>query len=134
MLTNITYGTFIFFGLMVVGGTNSTLPFTHRSPLTHTGFLFILFFVPETKRLTLEEMDILFDSKGVSERDAIRMAEINQEIGLEDLLRRLDSEAPLPKADGEKKEIEGEQVESVGKNAGATSSSEEDVTVGKEKS
>lgn len=39
MLTNITYGTYIIFGL-----------------LTYTGAAFIWFFVPETKRLSLEEM------------------------------------------------------------------------------
>ncbi|MDI1489965.1 MAG: hypothetical protein OHK93_001164 [Ramalina farinacea] len=71
MLQHITYGTFIFFGLLGCTG----------------GFLFIWLYVPETKRLTLEEMDILFGSRGVAEADAKRMAEINKEIGLEDLLR-----------------------------------------------
>ena len=51
MLENLKYGTFIFFGL--VGCTG--------------GFLFIWLYVPETKRLTLEEMDILFGSKGVAQ-------------------------------------------------------------------
>ncbi len=39
MLNGISYGTYILFGL-----------------LTYTGAAFIWFFVPETKRLTLEEM------------------------------------------------------------------------------
>lgn len=50
MLEKIAYGTFIFFGLMTVGG-----------------FVFIWLYVPETKRLTLEEMDVLFGSLGVAE-------------------------------------------------------------------
>ena len=39
MLDGITYGTYILFGL-----------------LTYLGAVFIYFFVPETKRLSLEEM------------------------------------------------------------------------------
>lgn len=50
MLQKITFGTFIFFGILTFGGG-----------------AFIWFFVPETKRLTLEEMDVLFGSKGVAE-------------------------------------------------------------------
>ena len=50
MLESLKYGTFIFFGLMTFGGG-----------------LFIWFYVPETKRLTLEEMDTLFGSVGVAE-------------------------------------------------------------------
>ena len=72
MLQQITYGTFIFFGLMTVGG-----------------WLFIYFGVPETKRLTLEEMDILFGSIGVAKGDQERMRGINREIGLEDALARI---------------------------------------------
>ena len=107
MLKKITFGTFIFFGLLTFGGG-----------------AFIWFFVPETKRLTLEEMDVLFGSKGVAEavsfnlfsgalcpailsstnhrltllyplldtdlknaQDSRRMAEINKEIGLENVLQ-----------------------------------------------
>ncbi|KAL8668313.1 MAG: hypothetical protein Q9168_007052, partial [Polycauliona sp. 1 TL-2023] len=43
MLKRISYGTFIFYGLMVAGGA-----------------LFLWLYVPETKRLTLEEMDVVF--------------------------------------------------------------------------
>ena len=50
MLKHLKWGTFVFFGL-----------------LTAAGGLFVWFGVPETKRLTLEEMDILFGSKGVAE-------------------------------------------------------------------
>ena len=72
MLQRIAYGTFIFFGLLTTGG-----------------FLFIWLGVPETKRLTREEMDILFGSRGVAEGDKERMRGINREIGLEDALARI---------------------------------------------
>ena len=39
--------------------------------------------MPETKRLTLEEMDIVFGSSGVAEADRERMTQINREIGLD---------------------------------------------------
>ena len=127
MLQKITYGTFIFFGLLGCVG----------------GFLFIWLVVPETKRLTLEEMDILFGSRGVAEavsfsillaclliflsldcstcgvcsfegvanhcrKDAKRMAEINKEIGLEDLLRgigmdKTNSHGETSSSDGDEK-------------------------------
>ena len=50
MLQKLKYGTFIFFGLLTFGGV-----------------LFVWLVVPETKRLTLEEMDILFGSKGAAQ-------------------------------------------------------------------
>lgn len=65
MISGMAYGTFIFFGL-----------------ITLLGAVFIWFFVPETKRLTLEEMDVLFGSAGVASADRERMAEIHQELGL----------------------------------------------------
>ncbi|KAK4217561.1 general substrate transporter [Rhypophila decipiens] len=70
MLKNITYGTYIIFGL-----------------LTFMGAAFIWFFVPETKRLTLEEMDVVFGSEGTAQADFERMEAINAEIGLTQLLR-----------------------------------------------
>jgi hypothetical protein len=66
MLNSMRYGTYIFFGA-----------------LTTLGAGFIYFFVPETKSLTLEEMDILFGSVGVAAADAERMKEINREVGLD---------------------------------------------------
>ncbi|KAL8957243.1 MAG: hypothetical protein Q9193_005434 [Seirophora villosa] len=72
MLEHITYGTFIFFGMM-----------------TFSGAVFLWFYVPETKRLTLEEMDIVFGSMGVARADSQRMRDINREIGLDDTLRDL---------------------------------------------
>ncbi|VUC25583.1 unnamed protein product [Clonostachys rosea] len=69
MLSGITYGTYIIFGL-----------------LTSLGAAFIWFFTPETKRLSLEEMDIIFGSEGTAQADTERMLEINREIGLSALL------------------------------------------------
>jgi len=43
---------------------------------------FVWWYVPETKQLTLEEMDHVFGSSGVTEADNERMAAINEEIGL----------------------------------------------------
>ncbi|KAL1646306.1 hypothetical protein SLS58_003263 [Diplodia intermedia] len=71
MLTGMTYGTYIFFGLLTFGGA-----------------AFIWLYVPETKNLTLEEMDILFGSQGTAEADKERMREVNREVGLEDLIRQ----------------------------------------------
>ncbi|OAA55331.1 General substrate transporter [Niveomyces insectorum RCEF 264] len=71
MLNRISYGTYIIFGL-----------------LTYLGAAFIWFFVPETKRLTLEEMDIIFGSEGTSQADFERMEEINRELGLTAMLQQ----------------------------------------------
>ncbi|KAK2765377.1 hypothetical protein FQN54_008223 [Arachnomyces sp. PD_36] len=72
MLKHITYGTFIFFGA-----------------ITTLGALFIAFLVPETKQLSLEEMDVIFGSEGVAATDYERQAEISREVGLEAALARL---------------------------------------------
>ncbi|KAL9579993.1 MAG: hypothetical protein Q9212_004758 [Teloschistes hypoglaucus] len=72
MLKRITYGTFIFFAAMTAGGA-----------------VFLWWYVPETKRLTLEEMDVVFGSVGVARADNERMRAINREIGLDNALRRL---------------------------------------------
>jgi len=70
MLTSITYGTYLIFGILTFGGA-----------------AFIWFFVPETSRVSLEEMDAIFGGSGVARADAERMNEINAEIGLDKLLR-----------------------------------------------
>ncbi|RFU33793.1 hypothetical protein B7463_g2531, partial [Scytalidium lignicola] len=70
MISGIGYGTYLVFGL-----------------LTYMGAAFIWFFVPETKRLTLEEMDVIFGSQGTAQADFERMEEIEREIGLDVLLR-----------------------------------------------
>lgn len=107
MLQRLRYGTFIFYGI-----------------LTFAGGVFVWLCVPETKRLTLEEMDAIFGSLGVAEsvriffsfsfqtfnftgcilrirnffqllivvpkkKDARRMAEITDEIGLDQLLKNM---------------------------------------------
>lgn len=71
MIEHISYGTYLLFGC-----------------LTFLGAAFIWFYVPETKRLTLEEMDVIFGSEGTAQADFERMAEINSEIGLDALLRQ----------------------------------------------
>jgi len=69
MLTGIGYGTYIIFGL-----------------LTYLGAAFVWFIVPETKRLSLEEMDTVFGIEGVADRDFERMKAVNREVGLEKAL------------------------------------------------
>jgi hypothetical protein len=64
------YGAFLFFGIITFGGA-----------------AFIYFFFPETKGLSLEEMDVLFGSQGAAQADAERMREIAREVGLEDAVR-----------------------------------------------
>jgi hypothetical protein len=68
MISGISYGTYLIFGI-----------------LTFMGAAFIWFFVPETSRLTLEEMDVVFGSEGTAQADFERMQEINKEIGLDRL-------------------------------------------------
>jgi len=71
MLTHLRYGTYIFFGLF-----------------TAMGAAFIFIFFPETKGLSLEEMDTLFGSVGTAEREKERWAEVHREVGLTNLLER----------------------------------------------
>jgi sugar porter (SP) family MFS transporter len=71
MLSTMTYGTYIFFGL-----------------LTFMGAAFIWFFFPETKGISLEEMDILFGSVGLAEREKERWKEVHAEVGLNEILAR----------------------------------------------
>ncbi|EJD07121.1 general substrate transporter [Fomitiporia mediterranea MF3/22] len=67
MLTHLRFGTFIFFGTF-----------------SFMGGLFVLFFVPETKGLTLEEMDEVFgDESGSSVADQERLLVIHKRIGLD---------------------------------------------------
>lgn len=72
MIAHIRYGTFIVFGILIALGAG-----------------FVFFFTPETSRLTLEEMDIVFGSLGVAQADRERMVAINREIGLDSALATL---------------------------------------------
>ncbi|OHE91507.1 hypothetical protein CORC01_13203 [Colletotrichum orchidophilum] len=95
MLTSINYGTYILFGL-----------------LTYLGAAFIWFVVPETKRLSLEEMDLVFGSEGTAAADFERMEEINNEIGLTAVLNRTSLGEGFSKShDMEKTEIDAASTE-----------------------
>ena len=60
------YGTFIFFGLICIFAA-----------------IFVYFVVPETKNLTLEEMDEVFgDEAGTGKEDRDRLNRIMVEVGL----------------------------------------------------
>lgn len=85
MIAKMSYGVFIFFGGLITLGAG-----------------FIWFFVPETKQLSLEEMDLIFGSSGVAEADKARMAQINAEVGLDAALERA--------ARGTEKRMEKEQA------------------------
>lgn len=89
MLTHLKYGTYIFFGL-----------------LTTAGAAFIYFFVPETKGLSLEEMDIIFGSEGTAAADAERMREINREVGLDKILHPEENGRQSPEYLDEKQGVE----------------------------
>lgn len=88
MIRGISYGTYLIFGI-----------------LTFLGAAFVWFFVPETKRLTLEEMDIIFGSEGTAQADFERMEEINKEIGLDSLLRSTGKSSHGVLADEKKEDV-----------------------------
>ncbi|KAI1459821.1 general substrate transporter [Annulohypoxylon moriforme] len=89
MLSRIGYGTYIIFGI-----------------LTFIGAAFIWFFVPETKRLTLEEMDVIFGSEGTAQADFERMEEINREIGLTAMLQGFGGNSSNKDVEERKEKIE----------------------------
>lgn len=89
MLSSIGYGTYVLFGI-----------------LTTLGAGFIWFFVPETKRLTLEEMDVIFGSEGTAAADLERMEEINREIGLTSMIQALGDGNTLPVLEEKKEGLE----------------------------
>jgi hypothetical protein len=67
MLNSMKYGTYIFFAIFsAIGG------------------VFIWWFAPETKDKTLEELDIYFGGgqDSIAEADRLRMARINEQLGL----------------------------------------------------
>ncbi|KAF2836996.1 general substrate transporter [Patellaria atrata CBS 101060] len=87
MLTSMRYGTYIFFGLLTFGGA-----------------LFVWLIVPETKALTLEEMDVLFGSVGAAQADQELMDRINREVGLNHMGKGGDSPRGAELAAGNEKE------------------------------
>jgi len=66
MQAHLGFGTFVFFGAF-----------------SFVGGLFILFFVPETKGLSLEEMDDVFGAQGLAVADQARQDAISKRIGLD---------------------------------------------------
>ena len=72
MLATLKWGTFVIFVCIIV-----------------LGGAFFHFVVPETKQLSLEEMDTVFGSSGTAAADRATMEGINKEIGLEAALRRV---------------------------------------------
>ena len=101
---------------IVVDTTNSPLVFAGTyiffGIFTFIGAGFIWYVVPETSRLTLEEMDLIFGSAGVAAADAERMTAINKEIGLDSLLRGRHADSG---SDGDEKKLSaGEGPERVG--------------------
>ncbi len=84
MLDNIHYGTFIFFGVRILHPMLSGCPDLRvLQAFSFLGGLFIMFFVPETKGLTLEEMDEVFGSAGMAAGETARFVEIEKRIGLD---------------------------------------------------
>ncbi|KAI0327848.1 general substrate transporter [Cubamyces sp. BRFM 1775] len=88
MLDNINFGTFVFFGAF-----------------SFAGGVFIWFFVPETKGLTLEEMDEIFGSAGMAAGEQERFLAIEKRIGL-DAYNDPDPDRASPDNDIRKHEIE----------------------------
>lgn len=87
MVKSMGYGTFIFFGLMCF-----------------IGAAFVWYFVPETKNLSLEEMDEVFgDEAGNALEDRRRLDRIYGELGL------IDSDSA--RGEHEEKEIQADGVE-----------------------
>ncbi|KAI9057302.1 general substrate transporter [Trametes sanguinea] len=88
MLDNIGFGTFVFFGAFSLAGG-----------------LFIWFFVPETKGLSLEEMDEIFGSAGMAASEQARFLAIEKRIGL-DAYNDPDTDRATPDHEIRKHEIE----------------------------
>lgn len=86
MLRDIKFGTYIFFAAFCV-----------------LMFLWVWFFVPETKNRTLEEMDEVFKDTS-ARQDAERMQRIKQEVGLENAHASDDKRSDEEKAISEKDE------------------------------
>ncbi|KAK2731559.1 hypothetical protein FQN55_004661 [Onygenales sp. PD_40] len=77
------FGAFIFFGCV-----------------TTVGAIYVYFLVPETKGLTLEEMDELFGSTSMAAEDAKMKEEIERSLGLDELLGTESSGEPSDEKKG----------------------------------
>lgn len=77
------FGAFIFFGCITV-----------------VAALWVFFLLPETKGLTLEEMDELFGDAGFAEADLALKAKIERDIGLTALLYGDEEPTPTEKVGG----------------------------------
>jgi hypothetical protein len=75
MMTNITYGTFLFFGCSIV-----------------VGITVALLFMPETSGLTLEDMDIMFNIPGFGHSKRRKTDEIIAERRTAETLVKIDGE------------------------------------------
>ncbi|KAL8985695.1 MAG: hypothetical protein Q9205_000646 [Flavoplaca limonia] len=73
----------------VTSSFNTTGPSSPYGLMTAGEALFLWFYVPEPKRLALEETDVVSRSVGVARADSARMQEIHLEIGLDDALRHM---------------------------------------------
>lgn len=80
MLTNIKYGTFFFFAAWVT-----------------VGFVLVYFFMPETKGLAIEDVDILFSAKGTAKAKRATVIELLAERQAANLPGLLDDTKPEPK-------------------------------------
>lgn len=71
--------------------------------VTTIGSVYVYFCVPETKGRTLEEMDELFGTAGLSAADVTRKENIERQVGLTALLSGEDTSTSHEKAEsGEK--------------------------------
>lgn len=80
MMTNIKYGTFFFFAAWVT-----------------VGFAFVYFFMPETKGLAIEDVDILFSAKGTAKAKRAAVLDILVERQAANLPGILDDTKPVAK-------------------------------------
>jgi len=91
MIQHLSYGTFVFFGIF-----------------SFLGGLFVIFFVPETKGYSLEEMDEVFGEgpgSGKAAEDQARLTEIHHRLGLDQYVGG-ERKAPSDHAVDEKSSVE----------------------------
>jgi len=87
MLSKMTYGTYIFFGLLTFMGAGFIWAFFPETKVCKPKFL-LKNRTNSFQGLSLEEMDILFGSVGIAEREKQRWKEVHDEVGLTELVAR----------------------------------------------